>query len=212
MKINERIKTRRKELKLTQAAIASLVKVSRVSITQWELGDTSPKGKNLFNLAKALKCTTEWLLFGVDSAVATTSNVKGHNYQSNYLPLISWVQAGSWSELIDDFQPEDTDQYYPCPEKTSSLSFALKVVGESMLPDYVDGEIIYVDPEVEARNGSYVVVRQNNDSEVTFKKLIIEGSEKMLKAVNPDWPNPIINMLPDAKVCGVVVGSYKKRN
>lgn len=81
-----------------------------------------------------------------------------------------------------------------------------------MSPDYINGEIIFVDPEVEARNGSCVVVRQNGNSEATFKQLIIDGSQKYLKALNPNWPSPIIEMLPDATICGVVIGSYRKRN
>lgn len=128
------------------------------------------------------------------------------------VPLISWVRAGSWSEAIDNFQPGDADGYYPCPEKHSRSTFALKVVGESMYPDYIPGEIIYVDPEVEAGSGSCVVVQQNGDSETTFKQLMLDGSTKYLKALNPNWPTPIIEMLPDATICGVVIGSYRKRN
>lgn len=39
MKMNERIRARRKELKLTQAVLAKLVGVNRVTVTGWESGD-----------------------------------------------------------------------------------------------------------------------------------------------------------------------------
>ena len=88
MKINERIKTRRKELKLTQAAVANYVKVSRVSVTQWELGDTSPKGENLFNLAAILKCSTEWLLFGKEGKDSNESlNVEPTTSRNKFNPF-----------------------------------------------------------------------------------------------------------------------------
>ncbi|MGS0535330.1 LexA family protein [Pseudoalteromonas sp. SaAl2] len=124
------------------------------------------------------------------------------------VPLISWVQAGHWT----DIHLNDIDEFYPCPEKHSQSTYSLEVKGESMSPDFINGEIIFVDPEVEARNGSCVVIRQNGNTEATFKQLIIDGSQKYLKALNPNWPNPIIEMLPDATICGVVIGSYRKRN
>jgi SOS-response transcriptional repressor LexA len=124
------------------------------------------------------------------------------------VPLISWEQAGS----VGNYQPGDTDVHYPCPEKHSSSTFALTIVGESMYPDFIPGEIIYVDPKVEAQSGSCVVIRQSSDTETTFKQLMFDGSKKYLKALNPNWPKPIIEMLPDAVICGVVIGSYRKRN
>lgn len=136
--------------------------------------------------------------------------LNAHNHKE--VPLISWVQAGAWSEMINNFQPCDADVHYPCPEKHSSSTFALTVVGESMYPDFIPGEIIYVDPEVQAGSGSCVVIRQNGDTEATFKQLMLDGSKKYLKALNPNWPTPIIEMLPDATICGVVIGSYRKRN
>lgn len=60
----ERIRARRKELKLTQRALAKIARVSHVTISQWETGDSEPGGKNLFALSKALQCSPTWILFG----------------------------------------------------------------------------------------------------------------------------------------------------
>ncbi|MCC3704243.1 helix-turn-helix domain-containing protein [Rouxiella badensis] len=60
----DRIKLRRKEMKYTQRKLASVVKVSHVTISQWESCDTTPGGRNLFALASALKCTPTWILYG----------------------------------------------------------------------------------------------------------------------------------------------------
>lgn len=206
--ISERIKARRKLLGLTQSAVAKLCSVSKASVSDWEKGLFQPKNKDL--LAKALDTTKEWLETGKGSE----NKVIRMNYDHLFdmVPLISWVQAGSWTEVVDNFQPGDADQYYPCPEKHSESTFALTVIGESMYPDFIHGEIIYVDPCVEASNGSCVVIRQNGDTEATFKQLVLDSSSKYLKALNPNWPNPIIEMLPDAVICGVVIGSYRKRN
>lgn len=121
------------------------------------------------------------------------------------VPLISWVQAGHWNEVIDNFQPGHADEWYPCPVSCSRETFVLKVRGASMEPKFHDGEHIFVDPRAEARNRSFVVVRLENDADATFKQLIIEGERRYLKPLNPHWPDPIIEINGSATICGVVI-------
>ncbi|PTA88715.1 transcriptional regulator [Kluyvera sp. Nf5] len=64
----ERIRARRKELNLTQRALAKLVKVAHVTISQWETGDSEPGGKNLFSLSSALQCSPTWILYGDENS------------------------------------------------------------------------------------------------------------------------------------------------
>lgn len=200
-----------KEKSITQEQVAAAVGSSQQSIQAICAGKTL-KPRNLVAIARFLEVSANWLESGQGyMGLGESNTIKLPEHNSN-VPLINWVQAGSWTEIGDVFQFSDADDFYPCPEKHSSRTFALKVVGESMSPDFVNGEIIFVDPEIEARNGSCVVVRQNGNLEATFKQLIIDGSQKYLKALNPNWPKPIIEMLPDAAICGVVIGSYRKRN
>lgn len=126
------------------------------------------------------------------------------------VPLISWVQAGDWCEAINNFESGDAEKWLPCPTCHSEKTFALRVRGISMFnPDgdysFKEGEIIYVDPERQPLNGSFVVVRLEDKNEVTFKQLIIEGEHKYLQAINPDWPKKIIEIDGNATICGVVI-------
>jgi SOS-response transcriptional repressor LexA len=50
-----------------------------------------------------------------------------------------------------------------------------------------------------------VVVRLDESNEATFKQLIIEEGKQYLKALNPDWPNRIIEVDEEATICGVIV-------
>jgi SOS-response transcriptional repressor LexA len=195
---------------LSQVQLAEKVGVSQAAINKIETGATL-RPRRLHDFAKHLKVTEEWLQYGVGDGLELVNTHEAIS-PSKMIPLISWVQAGAWSETVDNYQPGDADEHYPCPEKHSSSTFALTIVGESMYPDFIPGEIIYVDPCVEAASGSCVVIRQNGDTEATFKQLMLDGSKKYLKALNPNWPSPIIEMLPDAVICGVVIGSYRKRN
>ena len=81
----------------------------------------------------------------------------------------------------------------------------LRVRGESMEPRFRDGYLIFVDPAVPPDHGRFVVVQGENSNEATFKQLIVEGKRKYLKALNPDWPERIIESHATAAICGVVV-------
>ncbi|MLR11069.1 transcriptional regulator [Salmonella enterica subsp. enterica] len=70
--LSDRIAARRKELGLTQQQLADLVKKSSVSVFKWESGQTEPKGKNLFALSTALRCSPTWLLFGDEEQIPTS--------------------------------------------------------------------------------------------------------------------------------------------
>ena len=132
------------------------------------------------------------------------------------LPLISWVRAGNWSETIDNFAPGDAEEWIPCPFKHSNHAFILRVVGKSMYNpgsdrSFNDGDFIAVDPCREARNGSMVVVRLDDDHTATFKQLLVEpNGERMLMALNPSWPNRIIHVNSNATICGVVIGKWSE--
>lgn len=207
---NKRFVERRKELGLTQAETALAVGVSRVSISQWEKGETSPKGVNLHKLANVLKCDPSWLLTGQGSPVPANtepSNVEaGPELQGAY-PVISWVQAGDWSQ-IHEINRLEAD-HYPCPVKCSKQTFLLKVCGMSMSPVFNEGELIFVDPDVQPTNGKYVIARLDDENEATFKQLIIESGHKFLKAANPDWPTKIQPINGNCTIVGVVISAMR---
>jgi len=139
------------------------------------------------------------------------SNVQSGPEHHRSLPLISWVQAGSFSEVMDNFQPGQAEEWLPCPFSSGENAFALTVNGPSMEPEYKDGDIIYVDPDRQPINGSHVVVRLAQSNEATFKKLVMDGGKVYLQALNPDWPERIIQINGDAEIVGVVFFSGRRR-
>jgi SOS-response transcriptional repressor LexA len=123
----------------------------------------------------------------------------------NLHPLICWVQAGNWHHISGSFVPAYGAELLPCPVKCTPESFVLRVRGTSMEPKFHEGDLIFVDPNVTAEHGKYVVVRLAESNEATFKQLIIEEGKQYLKALNPDWPNRIIEADEEATICGVIV-------
>ena len=204
MHISERIKKRMSELDLRAVDISKTLKVSKGAVSQWLNGTVKPSGENLFRLSALLRCSQEWLISGkgeVESQ-AIRDAIPGPDFKKK-LPLISWVQAGAWSSIVEKHPSQAL--HYPCPVACSDKSFVLEVQGISMEPQFRDGDLIFVDPEAEWRNGSYVVARLDDENEATFKQLIIEGSGKYLKPLNPNWPDQIIPINGNCTIVGVVV-------
>lgn len=120
-------------------------------------------------------------------------------------PLISWVQAGEWTEISEGYVPQYESELLPCPVRCSEETFVLRVHGVSMEPRFHEGDLIFVDPDATPVHGKYVVAQLDESNEATFKQLIIEENRQYLKALNPDWPNRIIEVNAAATICGVVV-------
>lgn len=121
------------------------------------------------------------------------------------VPLISWVQAGDYEQVIDNFEARSAEQWVDAHVPIRQHTYALRVTGDSMEPVFPAGTIIIVEPTIEPESGNYVIVR-NGENEATFKQLVRDGSEWYLKPLNPRYP---IRPLPKgAIVCGVVRESY----
>ncbi len=126
------------------------------------------------------------------------------------VPLISWVAAGAWCEAADIYNVGDAEEWLSCPVRHGPRTYALRVRGESMRnpgnkPSFEDGDIIFVDPDRGASHKSLVITKLDQSNEVTFKRLLIDGTNWYLEALNPSWPNRIIPIQADAHVCGVVI-------
>lgn len=130
------------------------------------------------------------------------------------VPIVSWIQAGEWCDIVDNFGPGDADEWLPCPVRHGPRTYALIVRGISMFDptgaySFKDGDTIFVDPDGDARHRSLVVARLDDEHEATFKQLIIEGDQRMIQALNPSWPNRIIPVNGNCSICGVVIGKVE---
>lgn len=67
----------------------------------------------------------------------------------------------------------------------ASEPFALRVIGDDMLPEFQDGHIIVIDPGGTVKNGCYVVANPND--EYVFRQLFIEDGRYVLRASQPGF-------------------------
>ncbi|WP_028865059.1 LexA family protein [Psychromonas aquimarina] len=205
----ENIRIRMKHLDLTQSKLAELAGTTQVTINRLLSGKIK-KTTKIIEIAKALECDPNWLLTGQGSpsTVGFDANVvETHHKLQGSFPLISWVQAGDWSAI--SLTEIHEAEHYPCPVKCSKDTFILKVIGMSMNPVFTEGELVFIDPDVEPTNGKYVVARLDDENEATFKQLIIESGQKFLKAANPDWPTKIQPINGNCTIVGVVISALR---
>lgn len=94
----------------------------------------------------------------------------------------------------------------PAAGCSSGESFALMVLGDSMLPEFAEGEIIVIEPDGLAGDGSFVLARCGEDW--IFRQLARDaGGRWRLRPLNPAYPDIAIADL--SAVRGVVIQKSK---
>jgi SOS-response transcriptional repressor LexA len=83
-------------------------------------------------------------------------------------------------------------------------SFALRVLGDDMAPEFNEGEIIIIEPDGALKHGSYVLAQVAG--EWIFRQLRRSGEGWALHALNPARRDLPVLPLPDlAAVRGVII-------
>ena len=198
----DRIKKARTRARLTQMDLAKAANVSRAAVAQWESDETKHiRPENLFRIAPLLGCSAEWLATGKEPP--EPSNTTPGPELRPPVPLISWVQAGNWTECTEPYPPGVADEWVSPSTRVSACAFALTVRGDSMEPRFTEGDVLIVDPDLEARSGDFVIVRLDDAQEATFKQLVIDGAQRFLKPLNARYP--VVEINGNATIVGVVV-------
>ncbi|KKJ05878.1 repressor [Burkholderia gladioli] len=214
----------------TQVKLALRTGIGQTTIGRIRRGEVNATADNLKRIAEAFAVPVSYLYGEADRDGMTPelsrmladagrqmmdaeSNVEPGPDIRGRLPLISWVQAGHWAEVVDNFQPGEAEDWIPCPFPHGPNAFVLRVVGESNYDptgtkSYSPGDFIAVDPARDPVNRSMVVVRLDHDDRATFKQLLIDDGVYLLKALNPSWPNQVFPMPPGSRIVGVVIGKW----
>ncbi len=85
--------------------------------------------------------------------------------------------------------------------------FALRVLGDSMTPEFTEGHVIVVDPAMPATHGTYVVV--DYEGETTFRQYWVKDGRKYLKPVNEAYP--MVEITGSYRLRGVVTQRAGRR-
>ncbi|EPR9084299.1 LexA family protein [Cronobacter dublinensis] len=201
MSLADRVKEKRLALGLSQTEAAERAGIRQQSWASIEDGKTL-KPRNIVGIATALRCDPAWLMNG--GAFMPMAEVN-----TRKIPLISYVQAGALATKSPIEAFDGTYEYVMTDMDLSQFSFALKIRGDSMEPDFKDGDVVIIDPEVEPTPGEFVVAK-NGEEEATFKKYRptftdANGSQQFeLVPLNNDYPVINSSVVP-LKIIGTMV-------
>jgi len=207
----DRINQKMKELGLSQADVMRGTGAGRATVSGWINGSNAPSAKYLESLAKTLKTTSSWILNGKEDSDRKLDNSVSLDLVATvtYAPVISWVQAGDFTDMESISNLAECERL-PLVPGAGKRSFYLEVKGLSNAPYFEEGEKICIDPDYQLcdiHTGEMIVVKCNDTA--TFKALISESNGYYLKPLNPNWSEQVIPLNEDCVLVGKYVGSFK---
>lgn len=221
--IGQRIKQKRTEApKISQAKLGKMCGVSGVAVTYRERDEIEPTAKLISKIAKALNVSVEWLLTGgedfetnlhtstIDNDVTRHQNVTHISLSdTRKVPMANWSNADNYSKGLSE--SKKANEYIPIDGlECSSETFALRVDGDSMQPEFNHGVIIIVDPERAVKPGDFVIAKYDGDNEATFKKYVKDGSGFSLMPLNQMYDK--IQVTERTKILGVVIEQQARKS
>ncbi len=85
--------------------------------------------------------------------------------------------------------------------------YALRVLGDSMAPEFLEGQVIVLDPGLPATHGAYVVVDVEDGT--IFRQFWIDGARKFLRPLNDAYA--AVELTGEFRVRGVVLQRAGRR-
>lgn len=115
------------------------------------------------------------------------------------------VSAGKGNIYIDD---NPVPQLYPATPVSSKADYCARISGDSMYPNYLDGDFVYVDKTKELNNDDIGIFFY--DGEAYCKKYYEDKDIKKLISLNPDQErySPIVIENDTFEVQGKVIGRF----
>ena len=86
--------------------------------------------------------------------------------------------------------------------------FVIPIKGDSMEPDYHDGDLVFIQTSVDLTDGVIGVFNYNGDAYI--KQLVIDEDQAYLHSLNPEYKDMPITPDTDFRIIGEVVSIYRE--
>ena len=231
--IGENIKQYRLQNGWTQQELGTNIGISKNAIGNYEKGFRSPKKDTMFDLANAFNISIDDLFPPIqkDSSSPTSSiqtiydelNPPRQVKVLNYAKMQLNEQENEVSEAIQLYSYD----YYDHPASAGTgqylndvrverielpvdidADFVIPIKGDSMEPDYHDGDLVFIQTSVDLNNGVIGVFNYNGDAFI--KQLVIDKEQAYLHSLNPAYKDMPITPDTDFRIIGEVVDLYRE--
>lgn len=176
--------------------------IPKSSISQYMSGYTKPKDERVYYIAKALDVSEAWLMgFNVpmerDAKINTFVDSMQPNITDEYttFPVIGEVAAGYNHFAVEDWTGDTID----VPDSwilgySKSDFFVLQVIGDSMFPEYRDGDKVLVRRQNTMDYSGQVGVVIYESEISTIKRVEYNPGENWVRLtpINPTYPQKLI--------------------
>ncbi|MGU5819472.1 helix-turn-helix domain-containing protein [Aeromonas caviae] len=192
MKVGAKIRALRKERKMTISELATQVDsdVGNISRLERDIQGFSPQ--LLSKIAEALSVPVAEL-FSDHQQPALHQNMELASPDTHRIPVITYVQAGVWTETSEIRECDGNMAYITTDLDLGQRAFAIVIRGNSMEPEFTEGDLVLIDPDEPLHPGDFVVAK-NGEEEATFKKYRPRGYGEdgqeifELAPLNDDYP------------------------
>ncbi len=198
MTLGERIKQLYDFRGLTQKEFSAKIGIPQSTIATWNSGRNRLGPTNLKKVCDFFSITPNDL-FGYGS----TS--KKDPLPVKKIPVISWVHANKFEEI----SPIEISGEYIYSAIKGDKIFALRVQNDCMEPEFKQGDILIINPNIQTDHDSYVVVADHEANTATFKQLKIYGNKKVLHPLNPKYKDIVLDHKKRYYIVGKVIASER---
>ena len=218
----EKLKARRKELKMTQKDIANQLGISYQAFSAWERGVKEPSKDKVKQLEQILKVPKGYF---TEIEIVRLYNVlsdKGQNQVLEYTRKLVQEESRkivTVSENLYEYHVYEKmsagigasvydDQNYDIVFFNEELAhdFASWVSGDSMEPKYHNGSVALIRETGFDYDGAVYAVVCN--SQTYIKRVYREENGLRLVSINPKYKDIFISYDEDPRVVGIIVGNF----
>lgn len=219
----EKLKARRKELKMTQKDIADQLGISYQAYSAWERGVKEPSKDKVQRLEQILRVPKGYFTEIEIVRLYNTLSNKGKNqvveYARDLVQKEKTQQVISVSENFYEYHVYEKmsagigasvydDRNYDTVYFNEELAhdFASWVSGDSMEPKYHNGSVALIRETGFDYDGAVYAVVCNNQT--YLKRVYREEKGLRLVSINPRYDDIFISYDEDPRVVGVIVGNF----
>ena len=219
----EKLKARRKEVKMTQKDIADQLGISYQAYSAWERGVKEPSKERVNRLEQLLEVPkgyfTEIEIVRLYNTLSNKGKDQVVEYTRNLVKKEKTQQVISVSENLYEYHVYEKmsagigasvydDRNYDTVYFNEELAhdFASWVSGDSMEPKYQNGSVALIRETGFDYDGAVYAVVCNNQTYI--KRVYREEEGLRLVSINPRYDDIFISYDEDPRVVGVIVGNF----
>lgn len=236
--IGQQIKLHRKRNGWSQVELAKILGVGKSTIANYEKGYRSPRQNTIFQLADVFNVSVDDLFPAINAETPSTSPVQAiydqltpprqakaltylekqlleQNEEETKKNEVSEVIQLYVYDYYDHAASAGTGQYLNDVRVEQielpidvDADFVIPIKGDSMEPDYYDGDLVFIQTSVDLNDG--VIGVFNYNGEAYIKQLVIDTEQAYLHSLNPKYKDMPITPETDFRIIGEVVGRYKE--